>query len=66
MLQYSSATEEVEGENEELNHKRKPWGDTLHFCPVALNENAVLWPGNQETAVRLALTVKVLHDLTWK
>ena len=45
------ATEE-EGDNEELNLKRKPWGDTLHYCPVALNENAVLWPGSQETAVR--------------
>ena len=46
-------------DNEDLAHKRKPWGDTLHFCPVALTESGVLWPGSQETAVKLALYIYV-------
>ena len=43
--------EEAE-ENEEQMLKRKPWGDTRHFCPVALAERGVLWPGLQDVATR--------------
>lgn len=46
-----------EGEEEESETQmlmKKPWGDTHHFCPVAL-ESGVLWPGSQENAVRLDL-----------
>ena len=51
---------EMDGEdNEDSAHKRKPWGKSFHFCPVALNEKNVLWPGNQETALRLAETNRV-------
>ena len=32
--------------------KRKPWGDSAHFCPLALLEQGVLWPGNQDTAAK--------------
>ncbi|KAK7500075.1 hypothetical protein BaRGS_00008622, partial [Batillaria attramentaria] len=32
--------------------KKKPLGDTNHFCPVALKETGVLFPGNPETAAR--------------
>ena len=45
---------EGEQENEAAAKKRKPWGDTLHFCPVALKEQGVLWPGNEECALRYA------------
>ena len=46
--------EEEEGENqgEESTKKRRPWGDTAHFCPVALREQGVLWPGSEEHALR--------------
>ena len=27
-------------------------GDTSYFCPVALKEKHVLWPGNPEVAAR--------------
>ncbi len=38
--------EEGEGEEgEEAQRKRKPWGDSSHYCPVALKEQGVLWPG---------------------
>lgn len=30
--------------------KKKPLGDTNWFCPVALKENFVLYPGNPEVA----------------
>ncbi len=43
--------EEAE-ESEEEMLKRKPWGDTRHFCPVALAEKGVLWPGSQDYALR--------------
>ena len=56
------ATETEEEDSEDLAPKRKPWGDTRHFCPVALTESGVLWPGNQETAVKLALYVWVLME----
>ena len=32
--------------------KRKPWGDCGHYCPVALKEKGVLWPGSHDLAVR--------------
>ena len=31
---------------------RKPWGETRHYCPVALQEQAILWPGNPELACK--------------
>ena len=43
---------EEEDEDETTSMKRKPWGDTSHFCPVVLAELDVLWPGNQEIAVK--------------
>ncbi|XP_019849767.1 PREDICTED: adenylate kinase 9-like [Amphimedon queenslandica] len=48
--------EEEEEEDEEREameaKKRKPWGDSYHFCPVALFESNVLWPGQAEHVVR--------------
>ena len=44
--------EEEEEESEAAVRRRKPWGDTAHFCPVALKEQGVLWPGNEEYALR--------------
>ena len=40
------------GEEEELTRKRKPWGDSAYFCPVALSEQGVLWPGSEEHTLR--------------
>ena len=31
---------------------KKPLGDTSYFCPVALKEKHVLWPGNPEIAAK--------------
>lgn len=53
-------TEEEEGEEEELTKKRKPWGDTSYFCPVALGEKGVLWPGSEEHAVRF-VTISLIE-----
>ena len=47
--------EEEAEESEEQMLKRKPWGDTLRFCPVALAEKGVLWPGTQDIAARLVI-----------
>ena len=44
--------EEDEEDNEEASKKRKPWGDSSHFCPVALKNHCVLWPGQQDVASR--------------
>ena len=44
--------EEEEDEDETTSMKRKPWGDTSHFCPVVLAKLDVLWPGNPEIAVK--------------
>lgn len=51
---YPDAEEEGdEGEeNPEALRRRKPWGDSAHFCPVALHEQGVLYPGNEDTAAR--------------
>ena len=53
---YTGGEGEGEGEGEEeaeqAARRRKPWGDTSHFCPVALQENGVLWPGSQDQAIR--------------
>lgn len=32
--------------------RKKPLGDTNHYCPVSLKENNVLFPGNPETAAK--------------
>ena len=31
---------------------KKPLGDTNYYCPVALKETFMLWPGNPEIAAR--------------
>ena len=31
---------------------KKPLGDTNHFCPVALKEQDILWPGNPEVTAK--------------
>ena len=54
--------EEPEEEGDEAAMKRKPWGDSAHFCPVALKEHGVLWPGNQDTAARY--TTPASHTTT--
>lgn len=43
----------VDGQEEDPNRNRKkPLGDTNHFCPVALKESGILYPGNPEIAAR--------------
>jgi YHS domain-containing protein len=37
-------------EEDPNRNKKKPLGDTNHFCPVALKDNFVLYPGNPEIA----------------
>ncbi len=32
--------------------KKKPWGDTSYYCPVALKEMYVLWPGSLDTSIK--------------
>ena len=44
--------EKEEEESENLSKKRKPWGDSSFYCPVALKEQGVLWPGTEEYALR--------------
>ena len=39
-------------DNEEAALKRKSWGDSGWFCPVALKEQMILWPGNQDIAMK--------------
>ncbi|XP_078504661.1 adenylate kinase 9 isoform X3 [Lissotriton helveticus] len=43
--------EEEEDEDAKLEQK-KHFGDTKHFCPVALKDKFVLWPGNSEYAAK--------------
>lgn len=44
--------EEDERKEQDAARRRKPWGDTSYFCPVALKDQNVLWPGQQENAIR--------------
>ena len=51
----AAAFEEEEAEDEEREgfdafggDKRKPFGETRHYCPVMLKEKGVLWPGTPE------------------
>ncbi|XP_033125059.1 adenylate kinase 9-like isoform X4 [Anneissia japonica] len=43
---------EEEEDEEVAKNKRKPYGDTKHFCPVSYAEKYVLWPGNPEIAAK--------------
>ena len=40
------------GDDEESSRKIKPWGDTKHYCPVALKELDVLWPGSDDYCLK--------------
>ena len=43
--------EDEETEETELQKLvRKPWGVSKHYCPVALKDLEVLWPGNADHA----------------
>ena len=45
--------EEAGEEEEELQRlSRRPWGVSKHYCPVALRDQEVLWPGNPDHALR--------------
>ena len=39
-------------EEDPNRNKKKPLGDTNHYCPVALKETSVLFPGNPEVAAK--------------
>ena len=39
-------------EEDPNRNKKKPLGDTNHYCPVALKETNVLYPGNPEVAAK--------------
>ncbi|XP_069090617.1 adenylate kinase 9 isoform X2 [Pleurodeles waltl] len=49
--QEEEGDEEEEDEDAKLE-KKKHFGDTRHFCPVALKESFVLWPGSSEYAAK--------------
>ncbi|XP_073432131.1 adenylate kinase 9 isoform X2 [Dendrobates tinctorius] len=42
--------EEPEEDEEVTNEKKKQYGDSKHFCPVALKDNCILYPGQVEFA----------------
>lgn len=44
-------TDDDEGSTEG-SRQHKPWGDAHHFCPVALRNYNVLWPGSNEISLR--------------
>ena len=44
--------EEPVQETELQRLSRKPWGASLHYCPVVLTEQGVLWPGNSDHAIK--------------
>jgi len=47
--------ESEEEEDEEdifIKEKKKPFGDTRNYCPVALKDDNVLWPGSPEFAAK--------------
>jgi len=48
----AAMADEEEEEHDDDPNKKKPFGETLHFCPVALKNENVLWPGSQENAVK--------------
>lgn len=50
-LQVEEQPEDEEERDEDAALKEhKPWGETRHYCPVALKEQGVLWPGNPDLA----------------
>ena len=50
---YAAANEGEEGnEDSDNTNRKKPFGETLRFCPVKLKESNVLWPGSPDFAVK--------------
>ena len=47
-----SAIEDAEDDDGVAAKTRKPWGDTSFYCPVALKNQEVLWPGNLDISAR--------------
>ena len=46
--------EDEEEDSNQTSQQKKPWGYTRHFCPVALKNDGVFWPGNNEISLRYA------------
>ena len=44
--------DEMDDDEDEDPNKKKPFGETLHFCPIKLKEKQVLWPGSPDCAVK--------------
>ncbi|XP_076819346.1 adenylate kinase 9-like isoform X2 [Clavelina lepadiformis] len=51
-IELEGGQEEEEEDEEALRHKRKHFGYTKHFDPVALKNEFVLWPGNHDIAAK--------------
>ena len=45
-------TDDESAEDEDVPRKMKPWGDSSHYCPVALKESNVLWPGSDNFCLK--------------
>lgn len=52
----------MQEEGDPNRNKKKPLGDLNHFCPVALFEKNVLWPGNPECAAKYREKVYYLSN----
>ncbi len=55
--------DEESGEDDEVSRKVKPWGDSKHYCPVALKELDVLWPGSDDYCLKCVLLQLILLQL---
>ncbi|KAG8582448.1 hypothetical protein GDO81_008055 [Engystomops pustulosus] len=51
-LEAEEENEDEEGEDDEAvnSEKKKHYGDSKHFCPVALKDNRILYPGQMDYA----------------
>lgn len=63
IITYLSSVSYLSQEEGDPNrNKKKPLGDLNHFCPVALLEKNVLWPGNPECSAKYREKVYYLSN----
>lgn len=51
-LALAADENEEEYADEQDDNKRRPFGESQHFCPVTLKQEEVLCPGNPECAAK--------------
>jgi len=49
---FAADEDQLDEDEDDDPNRKKPFGETAHYCPVMLKEQQILWPGMPDVAVK--------------